>query len=163
MTDADNDSLPWGLHLHEVVRAQLRALILDGTLLPGGASVRRRRRSRAVAGVSLKSVYSALIGLQLKGFLDLSRRSARVVIVDPRPDGDYQQALGLLRAGALELAVPVLSPAATAEFSDLVPGAGDASQHGPGRVQGGRCTTVAASTRVPTRRWRTCTPPRHPG
>lgn len=102
--------------------------ILDGTFAPG-----ERLDDQALTqwlGISRSPIREALNLLAAEGFVEIHAQS-HTSVVDPDPAQIEQatQALGVLLAGAFQLAVPALTEATRAEAAELIEAGLDAVDH----------------------------------
>ena len=105
--------------LREVVAAELRRLILDGTLAPGERLVEDRLAE--LLGVSRNPVREAIRALEAEGFIDVpARRGAFVATLTERQAADlFAVRLALEPLGA-RLAAENVSPAPVARMRALL-------------------------------------------
>ena len=115
--------------LREVVAAELRRLILDGTLAPGERLVEDRLAE--LLGVSRNPVREAIRALEAEGFIDVpARRGAFVATLSDRQAADlFAVRLALEPLGA-RLAAENVSAAPVARMRSLLEQAEDLSEQG---------------------------------
>lgn len=99
-------------YLQDRVRERVCALILGGALVPG-----EQINSLEVArwlNVSRTPIHRALGRLELAGLIETRGHRFRVVEVDPGRIPEHLYTLGVMRAGAVRLALPALTGQAIA-------------------------------------------------